>query len=109
MTPKSTPLLRILGFAALLFLVVGQALHATEILYSAGEQSECHHHEHSDPSSQDCPAEHSCCHFHHAGVTLADNAAALPEIPCRDFRFLQSADALPDGSLREIDYPPQLS
>lgn len=105
---RSMQFFRILGFAALLLMAAGQALHASEILYAADEAGECHH-EHSDTSPKECPAEHSCCHAHGSGMTLAVEAASLPEIPCRDFRFSQADSVAPDGCPREIDHPPQLS
>jgi hypothetical protein len=109
MTLRSAQFLRILGVAALLFIVVGQTLHATEILFAPDEAGECHH-EHSDAAPGDCPAGHSCCHLHVTGIAfVTDKISGLPEVSCRIHQFSIGEDLAPDGCLREIDYPPQLS
>lgn len=108
MTAHCTQLWRILGFAALLFIAVGQGLHASEILFASSAARECHHH-HSDATPKDCPVEHSCCHAHTVGMILLEASVGLPKISCRTHQFSVGDDSAPDGCLREIDYPPQLS
>jgi hypothetical protein len=108
MKADQTRLWRILGFAALLFIAISQGLHASEILLSSTAESECHHH-HSDTSPRKCPVEHSCCHAHFTGMVLIEAASGLPLLSCRAHHFSVGDDSVPDGCLREIDYPPQLS
>lgn len=98
---------RIFGFVAFLFIAAGQLLHAGSAISSAASQTECSHH--SDAGSDECPSDHSCCHSHVSSLALCDSLATLPEVFCRPNSYTLSDDRVPDGSLKEIDYPPQLS
>jgi hypothetical protein len=107
MTPKRMWLLRIFGLAALLFVVAGAMLHAADELQAFPTADECGHH--SDAASDDCPAGNSCCHAHGSSLVLPGESSGIFRAPSLSLRFQLSDESLPEGCLREIDYPPQLS
>lgn len=107
MTPKRMRLLRILGLAALLFAVAGSVLHAADQIFVSRTADECGHH--SDAASDDCPAGKPCCHAHGSSLVLPGENSVISRAPSLSVRFPLADEALPEGCLREIDYPPQLS
>lgn len=107
MTLERMRLLRILGLAVLLFAAAGQLLDAADQLLVRSASAECEHH--ADGAAGECPAEQSCCHAHGSSLVLAGEASGLPGAMSRSLRFFVPDESLPEGCLREIDYPPQLS
>jgi hypothetical protein len=107
MTPKRRRMLRILGVVALLFVAAGQVMHAAEQLLVPAAATECGHH--SEAAPRECPADHSCCHAHGSSLVLPVENSSVLVTASRSLRFFVCEKFFPEGSLREIDHPPQLS
>lgn len=104
---RGSKLLRIFGLLALLLFVSGQILNASEVLWECSPVTECD--DHSPGAQHECPMEQSCCHAHLNLMVAPEVLASVPEAACRENHFCASNLSAPEGCLREIDYPPQLS
>jgi hypothetical protein len=104
---RGTGLLRIFGFLALLLFASGQFLRAGEVLWECAPVAECE--DHSPGTQHECPVEQSCCHVHLNVMVVSEVVAIVPVAACHDGHFSASDLLGPEGCLREIDYPPQLS
>lgn len=104
---RCTKLLRVFGFLALLLFASTEFLRASEALWECAPASECD--EHSPGTQHDCPVEQSCCHSHLQVMVTPEAAAFVPAAACREQLFCALDLSAPEGCLREIDYPPQLS
>jgi hypothetical protein len=79
------------------------AEHAGLAQCPAGQHQDCGG---SDEQSQDSP---SCCHTHSHNALVIAGSIRLPIGDLRADLCVKPDDAVPDGPVHEIDYPPQLS
>lgn len=97
---------RVFWVVAILLMAGGQVVDAYQDFTCAKQHAS---ERQTSKNQSDCPANHTCCHGHsHATGMLSDAPdfafAALPAENLFDY-----SDAVVEGPVREIDYPPQLS
>ena len=97
--------IRIFWMLALLLMAGGQVLHARAELAAAKDHAHCSH----EATSDECPADTSCCHLHTSGATLLSSGNLVPTSQALSHNLPILDETCLEGPRGEIDYPPQLS
>lgn len=98
---------QIFWVVAIFLMAGGQALDAYQDIVCVKEHAS--ERQTSDSKTPNCPANHTCCHFHThmAGAFLEASSFVFSDLI--SVPYFDRSDAVVEGPVREIDYPPQLS